>query len=455
MMKPMVDALSAEHPVKTSQQDWQPDAREKQRAVEKLGLLPWQADVYLHPARFRVVVAGRRSGKSFLCMHELYRAANSVAKGMVVYIAPTLKMAKQIMWRNLMDVVPPDMIDEINKTDMSIVLKGSGTMIRLFGAEVPDRLRGLSISFAVFDEAADITEEMWTKIVRPALADQRGDALFLGTPKVSAGSKWFYEAYCEGMDPGKPSWFSYTITTLNAGIVSKDEIEEARRTMAPFVFRTEMEASFESPTGKVYQPFQRSIHVVSYVDDDKKCNLHLGLDFNRFPMSGVMMVKFLDKEGEECFCVVDEVLMPNATIQRYADLLVEKYKGRNITIYPDASGNQQHTSAGGNTNHSVLRGLGFKLIMPRKNPAVSDRVNIVNGAFLSAAGKPRLFIHPRCKELITSLESLGFDDNGNIAKGGQAKYTHLPDALGYAVMNLMPITRRNIGSGVAKMTGGW
>lgn len=434
---------------------WEPDPVLADRATTNLGLMPWQAHVYLHPCRYRVVVAGRRSGKSFLSKHELYRAANAVSKGLVVYIAPTLKMAKQIMWRELMDSIPPEMISEINRSDMSIVLKNTGTMIRLFGAEVPDRLRGLSISFAIFDEAADITEVMWTKIVRPALADQQGDALFLGTPKVSAGSKWFYEAYCDGLDPGKKNWFSYTIKTVDAGIVPASEIEEARQSMNPYEFRTEFEASFESPTGKVYQPFQRSTHVISHIDDDKRCNLHLGLDFNRFPMSGIVMVKFLNEEGEECFCAIDEILLPNATIQRYADLLSERFKGRNITIYPDASGNQQHTSAGGNTNHSVLRGLGFKLIMPRKNPLVSDRINIVNGAFLSAAGKPRLFVHPRCKELITSLESLGFDDNGNVAKVAQGKYTHLPDALGYAVMNLMPISRRRIGSGVVKMAGGY
>jgi hypothetical protein len=387
-------------------------------------------------------------------MHELYRAANSVEKGMVVYIAPTLKMAKQIMWRNLLDMIPPDMVSEINRTDMSLVLKATGTMIRLFGAEVPDRLRGLSISFAVFDEAADITEEMWTKIVRPALADQKGDALFLGTPKVSAGSKWFYDMFCDGLDPGKQTYYSYTITTEDAGIVTKDEIEDAKRNMSPFVFETEFLASWLSPTGKVYQPFQRMTHVISNIDDDGKCDLHLGLDFNRFPMSGVLIVKFLDPDGEECLQVIDEILLPNATIQKYADLLTDRFKGRKVIIYPDASGNQQHTSAGGNTNHSVLRGVGYKLIMPRKNPAISDRVNIVNSAFLAASGKKKLFIHPRCKELITSLESLGFDDNGNVAKNGpQAKYTHLPDALGYAVMNLMPIVNRRIGNGVAKMGG--
>lgn len=433
---------------------WLPNERDKQRAIKNLGLLPWQAHVYLHPARFRSVSAGRRSGKSFLCMHELYRAANSVEKGMVVYIAPTLKMAKQIMWRNLLDMIDPDMISEINRTDMSMVIKATGTMIRLFGAEVPDRLRGLSLSFAVFDEAADITEEMWTKIVRPALADQRGDALFLGTPKVSAGSKWFYDIFCDGLDPGKQNYYSYTITTQNAGIVTQDEIEEAKRTMTPFVFETEFEASWLSPTGKVYQPFQRMTHVISNVDDDKQCVLHLGLDFNRFPMSGVLIVKFLDSDGDECLQVIDEILLPNATIQKYADLLTDRFKGRKMIIYPDASGNQQHTSAGGNTNHSILRGVGYKLIMPRKNPAISDRVNIVNSAFLSATGKKKLFIHPRCKELITSLESLGFDDNGNVAKNGpQAKYTHLPDALGYAVMNLMPINNRKIGNGVVKMGG--
>lgn len=433
--------------------NWKPDPILKSRAMDNLGLLSWQADVYLHPARYRIVVAGRRSGKSFLSKHELYRAANSVEKGLVVYIAPTLKMAKQIMWRELLDSIPPEMISEINRTDMSLVLRSTGTMIRLFGAEVPDRLRGLSISFAIFDEAADITEEMWTKIVRPALADQQGDAMFLGTPKVSAGSKWFYDVYCDGLDPGKKNWFSYTITTLNAGIVPASEIEESRRTMSPFVFRTEFEASFESPTGKVYQPFQRSTHVISQIDDDGKCTLHLGLDFNRFPMSGVVLAKFLDSDGEECLCAVDEILMPNATVQRYAELLSQRFKGRNLIIYPDASGNQQHTSAGGNTNHSVLRGMGFKLIVPRRNPAVNDRINTVNSAFLSADNKQRLYIHPRCKELITSLESLGFDDSGSVAKVAQSKYTHLPDALGYAIMNLMPINRRNFGSGMVKMKG--
>jgi hypothetical protein len=430
---------------------WQPAVKEYNRTIENLGLLPWQGFVYLHPSRYRIVVAGRRSGKSYLCMHELYRAALSVEKGLVVYIAPTLKMAKQIMWRSLLDMIPPEMISEINRTDMSLVLRNTGTMIRLFGAEVPDRLRGLSISFAVFDEAADIIEEMWTKIVRPALADQQGDALFLGTPKVSAGSKWFYDIYCDGLDPGKPNYFSYTIKTLDAGIVPAEEIAEAKRTMPEFVFKTEFEASFESPTGKVYQPFQRSSHVISNVDDDGKCILHLGLDFNRFPMSGVVLVKFLNPEGVECFCAIDEVLLPNATIQRFGEVLANRYKGRHVIIYPDASGNQQHTSAGGNTNHSVLRNLGYKLVVPRRNPAVNDRINTVNGAFLAADGSCRLFIHPRCKELITSLESLGFDDSGAVAKVAQSKYTHLPDALGYAIMSLIPIMRRN--TGMAKMGG--
>jgi hypothetical protein len=228
--------------------NWQPEPEEKDRAIANLGLLPWQAHVYLHPARYRVVSAGRRSGKSFLCMHELYRAANSVEKGLVVYIAPTLKMAKQIMWRQLLDMIPPEVISEINRTDMSLVLKRTGTMIRLFGAEVPDRLRGLSISFAVFDEAADIDEAMWSKIVRPALADQQGDALFLGTPKVSAGSKWYYELYCQGLDPGKKGIYGFTITTAKAGIVPESEVNEARQSMDKHTFAAEFEACHLSCT---------------------------------------------------------------------------------------------------------------------------------------------------------------------------------------------------------------
>ena len=97
--------------------------------------------------------------------------------------------------------------------------------------------------------------------------------------------------------------------------------------------------------------------------------------------------------------------------------------------------------------------MGFKLIHPRKNPSITDRVNTVNGAFHSADDKIKLFIHPRCKELITALESLGFDEGGSVAKIAQSRFTHLPDALGYAVMQLAPIIKRNFRGGMVKLTG--
>src|SRR3990172_1585682 len=100
--------------------------------------------------------------------------------------------------------------------------------------------------------------------------------------------------------------------------------------MDKHIFDQEFNASWESPTGKVYQPFQRATHVVSHVDDDGKCTLHLGLDFNRFPMAGVLMVKFINAEGDGCLSAIDEILLPNATIQRYADLLRDRFAGRNL-----------------------------------------------------------------------------------------------------------------------------
>ena len=137
-----------------------------------------QAEVFSDPSRFRVLVAGRRFGKSRLSAAELLRAA-SAPKRKVWYIAPTYRMAKQIMWLDLLDSIPYQYVVKKNETAMEITLR-NGSVIYLRGADNPDTLRGIEAHFAVMDEFQDIKEDVWMKIIRPALSKTRARCLFVG-----------------------------------------------------------------------------------------------------------------------------------------------------------------------------------------------------------------------------------------------------------------------------------
>ena len=128
-----------------------------------------QTSVFSDTTRFRVVCAGRRFGKSFLSGAELLNAAIGVdkktgkqlSKQTVVYIAPTFAMAKQIMWVWLKEYAPKSYVKKTNESDMLMEFK-NGSSIYLKSAENYDSLRGLSLSFVVLDEVADIAPECWS-----------------------------------------------------------------------------------------------------------------------------------------------------------------------------------------------------------------------------------------------------------------------------------------------------
>lgn len=141
-------------------------------------LHPGQSKVYRSKARFRVVVAGRRWGKTKLSQAMILKYAR-IPKRKIWYVAPTYRMAKQIMWRELVDIVPKRWVKKTNETALSILLINN-TLIELKGADDPDSLRGVGIHFLVLDEFQDMTEEVWTVALRPTLADTGGDALFIG-----------------------------------------------------------------------------------------------------------------------------------------------------------------------------------------------------------------------------------------------------------------------------------
>ena len=148
--------------------------------------------------RFKVVVAGRRFGKTFLSIREICYQAKEPNRE-VFYVTTSYRAAKMIVWkplkRKLLDL---RWVQKINESELSILLK-NGTTISLKGAEDPDKLRGVSLSYCVVDEAAECKlEALWGEILRPALADQQGGALFIGTPKGKNNP--FYDLYAFAND---------------------------------------------------------------------------------------------------------------------------------------------------------------------------------------------------------------------------------------------------------------
>ena len=198
--------------------------------------------------RFRVLVSGRRFGKTHIAIRELCKAATKPNQK-VFYVAPSYRMAKQIVWDQLKKKLRElKWAERINESDLSIKLV-NGSLISLRGADNEDSLRGLGLNMIVLDEFADIDPKAWYEVLRPTLSDTQGSALFCGTPKGIGN--WAYDIFQQShKDP--EHWASFQYTTLEGGQVEDAEIQQAKEDLDEKTFKQEYEASFETYSGQVY-----------------------------------------------------------------------------------------------------------------------------------------------------------------------------------------------------------
>lgn len=211
-------------------------------------LLPWQQEVYSDPTRFKVVAAGRRTGKSRLAAWMLIINALQTDKGQVFYVAPTQGQARDIMWQTLMELGNPVISGaHINNLQIKLV---NGAMISLKGADRPETMRGVSLKFLVMDEYADMKPDVWEQILRPALADQKGSAMFIGTPM---GRNHFYELYKFAELGDDETYKGWHFTSYDNPILDPDEIDTAKKSMSSYAFRQEFMASFEARGSEMFK----------------------------------------------------------------------------------------------------------------------------------------------------------------------------------------------------------
>jgi len=211
-------------------------------------LLPWQQEVWGDTTRFKIVAAGRRTGKSRLAAWLLIVNALDAGKGHVFYVAPTQGQARDIMWQTLLELGNPVIVSShINNLQIKLI---NGATISLKGADRPETMRGVSLKFLVMDEYADMKPEVFEQILRPALADQKGNALFIGTPM---GRNHFYELYQYAELDDDPTYKAWHFTSYDNPLLDEDEINVAKKSMSSYAFRQEFMASFEARGSEMFK----------------------------------------------------------------------------------------------------------------------------------------------------------------------------------------------------------
>lgn len=393
-----------------------------------------QSEVIKDNSRFRVLITGRRFGKTYLAINELAKFA-SKSNQKVWYVAPTYRQAKQICWVELKDrLLAHKWVKNINNSDLTITLKNN-SKITLRGADNEQSLRGVGLDFIVLDEFADIHKEAWYEVLRPTLSDTGGHALFCGSPR--GFGNWSYELFKQGET--NKDWSSFKYTTLEGGQVSDEEIQQAKQDLDLRTFQQEYEATFVNYSGMIYYNFNRQKNIIEKYT--KPTNfLHIGLDFNVDPMTAVVCA--IEKE---VVTVIDEIQIYSSNTQEMCEEIRNRYRNKNIIVYPDPSARQRKTSAGGFTDISILKNAGFDVRCRSTAPLVRDRINSVNSRLKNANGKNNLYIVKSCKNVIKSIERQIYKEGTSIPDKDSG-FDHMNDALGYLVEYNFPLRRNFVAS---------
>ena len=206
----------------------------------------WQKECHVKKQRFSVYALHRRSGKTELAIMELIDKAIKTDKelAMFVYVAPFLRQAKAIAWARLKQKIEPlrrNSVIDINEGELSVRFKHNGAIIRLFGGDNPDAMRGLRLDGIVMDEVAQLKNELWTDIVQPALSDRLGWSIFIGTP---SGINLFSELYYKAID--EDGWTAARFTVYDTESLHPNEVTRLKRDMSETSFAREYLCDFSA-----------------------------------------------------------------------------------------------------------------------------------------------------------------------------------------------------------------
>lgn len=347
---------------------------------------------------------------------------------------------------------PELMAKKPNESQKRIILANGATLFFKSG-EVLQNLRNETLDGVIIDEMRLQHKELWSEIVRPMLARRKGWADIYTTPN---GFDHSYDLFEYAKDD--PEWSTFHAPSTEAFWWTKEEIESARHSMSELEFRQEIMAEFvDLTTGKAY--LNHGAHNQSetnpFAQPGERYSpwlpIVVGMDFNVTPIAWTL--------GQQKFTHwhwVEEINLKNSHTQEATKELIERVKGHKagIVIVGDASGHARKTSAAGQTDYSIvmeaLSAAGIKCMnkTPEANPAVKDRVNLINSKLKSADGTVYLTYDPRaCPNLKKDFERVSWKQGANaiLDQHRDPTLTHQTDSVGYPIYALSDSWKPKVG----------
>lgn len=278
----------------------------------------WALPVHESNKRWKVLVIHRRAGKTTAALNHLQRDALTIHGSRYAYISPTYKQSKNIAWDIIKYYSIPVPGIEYNEAELTVKYP-NGSRITLYGADNPDSLRGIGLWGVIFDEYSQQPSNIFTEIIRPALTDHSGYAIWIGTPK---GKNEFYRLYEQGRRD--PQWLSLLLTVDDTNVLSREEIEDARKIMSEDEFLQEFHCSFEAAIKGAYYAKElaeaRGEGRITNVPHQKGHEVHTWWDLG---VADSTAIGFFQKIGQE-WHLIDYYEASGEGLAHYAKILQDK-----------------------------------------------------------------------------------------------------------------------------------
>jgi len=303
---------------------------------------PEQLRLIESKARFKVVPAGRRSGKTERAKRFIVKYAMQNANESLFIAAPTHAQVKKIYWNDIKTLSFASVGGgQVYESELYIKL-ANGSCIYLIGLDKPERIEGIFWTGGIIDEIADIKAGAWEENISPALdtynplrPDYRPWCWLIGVPD---GLNHYYDMAEKAKLPENEDWELFT--WLSSDILPADIIEGAKRRLSPRQFKQEYEASFETATGKIYEDYSAANYTDSEIQEHEQLLwMH---DFNFTPMSSAIGVLRKDKDGvKKDLYILDEIVLESAIARQTAIEFCERYKNhknKHVLLFGDPAG---------------------------------------------------------------------------------------------------------------------
>lgn len=369
--------------------------------------------------RFRVVVCGRKFGKTTTMSYELIGYAVRDDNQQVAYFASTYGEARDIIWQRLKRNAET-IIVSANEQRLELVvrtIRGGTSVITLRGWESVETARGLEFDFIGLDEVQNYRNffAMWQEVLRPTLSPRKGSAMFIGTAK---GFNHFYDLF--NLQDTDENYRSFRFSTYDNPFIDVEEIEEAKRQISPIRFNQEYMAEFTKMEGLVYADFYREKHLITDEEKEKILrrmpDLYAGVDFGfTNPLAVVILCKY-----DGIYYILNEWFKTQKTNAE----MIEYVSTLNINaFYPDPAEPDRIEE---------MRRSGLRCMEVNKD--IDKGIDSVRTLFREG----KLKIWEGCKNTISELESYAYDSNKPDGKPID-EWNHAMDALRYVLFMLSSI----------------